>query len=319
MLGYIVRRIIQSFWVLIGITIISFVVIHLAPGSPVGEALNPKFSPEMHERMIKAYELDKPLHVQYYLWWKKLLTGKLTSFKDGRSVMLKIAERLPATMLLQAVSFVIVFAIAIPLGIFSATHRYSLADNITTFLAFVGLSIPGFWLAYLLILLMVRGFEIPVLGVETFGLVPLPTLGEAMDRLWHLFLPSLVLSIGGIASISRYMRASFLEVMRQDYIRTARAKGLSEDRVLYKHGLRNALMPIITIFGYILPGLIGGSVIMESIFAWPGIGRLDYQAILQRDYPVIMTINTIAAALVLLGNLLADILYAVVDPRVRYR
>lgn len=319
MLNYILRRLFQSLWVLIGITIISFIIIHMAPGSPVGGMLNPKISRGYVEKMKKMYHLNEPLHKQYYYWLRDLGTGKLTSIRDEKPVIRKIAERLPATILLNVVATIISLSIAIPLGIFSATHRYSVADHITTFFAYTGISIPSFWLAYMLILLFVKGLGIPILGLETFGLHARPLLPTAADHIWHLFLPALIFSVGEIAALSRYMRASFLNAISEDYIRTARAKGLKRVDVEYKHALRNALLPIITLIGFLIPSLIGGSVIIETIFAWPGIGRLSYEAVLGRDYPVVMTINTIGAILVLLGNLTADILYAVADPRIRYQ
>jgi peptide/nickel transport system permease protein len=315
---YILRRLLQNVPILIGITIISFSIIHLAPGSPIGMSLDPKVSPEIVAQMEKNYDLDKPLHVQYGLWLKKLFTGDLYSFKDGRPVMEKIGERLPATILLNVVAMIIIFSLAIPLGVFSAARRYSTLDNATTFLAYLGISMPSFWLAYLLILATVKLFGYPVLGLRSFGLGEVGALTASMDRLWHLMLPATVLAVGGIAAISRYARSSMLEVIEQDYVRTARAKGLSEDEVYYKHALRNALLPIATIFGFLVPSLIGGSVIIETVFAWPGIGRLAYQAVLARDYSVVMTILTISSALTLVGNLVADVLYAAVDPRIRY-
>jgi peptide/nickel transport system permease protein len=308
----------QNIPILIGITIISFVIIHLAPGSPIGLTLDPKVSPKIIEQMEKNYDLDKPLHVQYGLWIKKLFTGELHSFKDGRPVMDKIGERLPATILLNVVSMAIIFSLAIPLGVFSAARRYSPLDNAGTFLAYLGISMPSFWLAYLLILGTVKLFGYPVLGISSFNLGFTGFGVTAMDRLWHLMLPATVLAVGGIAAISRYTRSSMLEVVEQDYVRTARAKGLSEDEVYYKHALRNALLPIATIFGFLVPSLIGGSVIIETVFAWPGIGRLAYQSVLARDYSVVMTILTISSALTLVGNLVADVLYAIVDPRIRY-
>jgi peptide/nickel transport system permease protein len=220
--------------------------------------------------------------------------------------------------LLNAVATLIIFSLAIPLGVFSARRQYSFMDNLGTFGAYLGISIPSFWLAYLLILATVKLFGYPVLGMRSFVTEDFTTMEIVMDRLWHLLLPSIILAIGGIASLSRYTRSSMLEVVRQDYVRTARAKGLPEETVFYKHALRNALLPIITIFGFLIPDLIGGSIIMESVFAWPGIGRLSYQAVLARDYPVVMTILTISAVLTLIGNFVADILYAVVDPRIRY-
>lgn len=318
MTSYIIRRLLISIIVLFGITVISFLMIHIAPGSPIGMSLNPKESPEIIEKMEKNFHLKDPYTKQYWYWIRDLCTGELKSFKDGQSVLRKIAERLPATIGLNIVATIIIFSTAIPLGIFSATRRYSLADHVLTFLAFLGISLPTFWLGYILILFVVRLFGLPVLGDETFGLAPLGNLRIAADRVWHLFLPAIVEAITGIASLSRYMRGSMLEVYQQDYIRTARAKGLSDEAVKYKHALKNALLPIVTIFGLLIPGLIGGAVIAETIFAWPGIGRLGYESVLSRDYPTIMTLNTIAAVLVLLGNLVADILYAVVDPRIAY-
>jgi len=315
---YILKRLLQNIPILVGITIISFVIIHLAPGSPIGLTMDPKVSPKIIEQMEKNYDLDKPLHIQYGLWIKKLFTGQLYSFKDGRPVTNKIAERLPATILLNVVAMAIIFSLAIPLGVFSAARRYSALDNLSTFLAYTGISMPSFWLAYLLILGTVTLFGYPVLGIKSFGLGQVSPLAAFMDRLWHLMLPATVLAVSGIAAISRYARSSMLEVIEQDYIRTARAKGLSEDDVYYRHALRNALLPIATIFGFLVPSLIGGSVIIETVFAWPGIGRLAYQAVLARDYSVVMTILTISSALTLAGNLVADVLYALVDPRIRY-
>jgi peptide/nickel transport system permease protein len=232
--------------------------------------------------------------------------------------MKKIGERIWNTLLLNLVAMIIIFSLAIPLGVFSAKRQYSLMDNLGTFGAYLGISIPSFWLAYLLILGTVKLFGYPVLGMRSFVTENLNTLEIVMDRVWHLMLPSIILAIGGIAALSRYTRSSMLEVIRQDYVRTAKAKGLSEETVYYKHALRNALLPIITLFGFLIPGLIGGSIIMETVFAWPGIGRLAYQAVLARDYPVVMTINTITAILVLVGNFIADILYGIADPRIRY-
>jgi peptide/nickel transport system permease protein len=316
--NYLIKRLVQTIPILFGITIISFLIINLAPGSPVGMTLNPTASPKVIEQMRKNYDLDKPLPLQYLLWLKRLFTGNLYSFKDGKPVLDKILERLPATLVLNFMATLLIFSLAIPLGIFSATHRYSFLDNLGTFLAFLGISIPSFWLAYLLILGVVKIFGVPVLGLRSFGLDQPGIWVLLSDRIWHLMLPATVLAVGGIAAISRYTRSSMLEVLRQDYIRTAKAKGLTDEEVHYRHALRNALLPIITLFGFLVPGLIGGSVIIETVFAWPGIGRLAYQAVLSRDYSVVMTILTLTSALTLLGNLLADILYAFTDPRIRF-
>jgi peptide/nickel transport system permease protein len=319
MARYLIRRLLYTFITLVGISVISWVIITQAPGSPIAITMDPKVSPKIVEQMEKNYDLDKPIYQQYFLWLKRLFTGNLYSFKDGRPVLDKIGERIWNTLLLNFVSILIIFSLAIPLGIFSARKQYTFFDNLGTFGAYLGISIPGFWLAYLLILGTVKLFGYPVLGMRSFVTEDLTSLEIVMDRLWHLMLPSIILAIGGIAALSRYTRSSMLEVIRQDYVRTAKAKGLPEETVYYKHALRNALLPIVTLFGFLIPGLIGGSIIMETVFAWPGIGRLAYQAVLARDYPVVMTINTISAVLVLIGNFIADMLYAIVDPRIRYQ
>jgi len=319
MAQYLIRRLLYTFITLVGISVISWVIITQAPGSPIAITMDPKVSPKIVEQMEKNYDLDKPIYQQYFLWLKRLFTGNLYSFKDGRPVLDKIGERIWNTLLLNLVSILIIFSLAIPLGIFSARRQYTFLDNLGTFGAYLGISIPGFWLAYLLILGTVKLFGYPVLGMRSFVTEDLSSLEIVMDRLWHLMLPSIILAIGGIAALSRYTRSSMLEVIRQDYVRTAKAKGLPEETVYYKHALRNALLPIVTLFGFLIPGLIGGSIIMETVFAWPGIGRLAYQAVLARDYPVVMTINTISAVLVLIGNFIADMLYAIVDPRIRYQ
>jgi peptide/nickel transport system permease protein len=316
--SYIIRRLLYTLITLIGISIISWVVILQAPGSPVALTMDPKVSPKIVEQMMKNYDLDKPVYQQYYLWLKKLFTGRLYSFKDGRPVMKKIGERIWNTLFLSLVAMLITFSLAIPLGVFSARKQYTFLDHLGTFGAYLGISMPSFWLAYLLILGVVKLFGYPVLGMRSFVTEGFTEPELFMDRLWHLMLPSIILAIQGIAAISRYTRSSMLEVIRQDYIRTAKAKGLPEETVYYKHALRNALLPIVTLFGFLIPGLIGGALFMETVFAWPGIGRLAYQAVLARDYPVVMTINTITAILVLMGNFVADILYGIVDPRIRY-
>jgi peptide/nickel transport system permease protein len=234
-------------------------------------------------------------------------------------VLEKIEERIWNTLLLNLVATIITFSLAIPLGIFSARRQYSFLDHLGTFGAYLGISAPTFWLAYLLILGTVMLFGYPVLGMRSFVTEDFTTTELVLDRIWHLMLPSIILAIHSIAGLSRYTRSSMLEVIRQDYVRTARAKGIPEEEVYYKHALRNALLPIITIFGFLIPDLIGGAIIMETIFAWPGIGRLSYQAVLARDYPVVMTILTISAVLTLIGNFVADLLYGIADPRIRYR
>lgn len=318
MVSFIGRSIIQKTITLFFVSVLSFLIIHLAPGEPSQvDPLNPKFTPEMVERFRKAFHLDKPLHVQYAFFYRNLLTGDLVSWKDNQPVLLKIWERFLNSLPLFIVGTLITWTLSFPVGIRSAIHRGGIYDRTATFLAYLLISIPGFFFAYILIILVVSQFQVPVIGMETFGLADASTIRMLMDRVWHLLLPSVLGATGGIAVLSRYVRSQMLEVEGQDYIRTARAKGLPEEQVHYRHALRNALLPFVTMFGLILPGLIGGSVIIESIFSWPGMGRMAYEAILARDYPVILTVNFISAVLVLAGTFLSDLLYMVVDPRIR--
>ncbi len=318
MLSFIGRSSIQKVVTLFFVSVVSFLIIHLAPGEPSQvDPLNPKFTPEMVERFRKEFHLDKPLYVQYLFFYGDLLTGKTISWKDHQPVLNKIWERFLNSLPLFVVGTILTWTISFPIGIRSAIYRGGLFDQSATFFSYLFISIPGFFFAYILIIFVVTNFHVPVIGMETFGLgnPPLPYL--VMDRIWHLLLPSVLGATGGIAVLSRYVRSQMLEVEGQDYVRTAKAKGLPPEMVHYKHALRNALLPFVTMFGLILPGLIGGSVIIESIFSWPGMGRLAYEAILARDYPVILTINFVSAVLVLAGTFISDILYFVVDPRIR--
>jgi len=318
MLSFIGRSLIQKIVTLFLVSIVSFLIIHLAPGEPSQVSpLNPKFTPEIVERFRKAFHLDKPLYVQYVYFYRDLLTGKTVSWKDNRPVLAKIWERFLNSLPLFIVGTIITWTLSFPIGIRSAIFRGGLYDRSATILSYLLISIPGFFFAYILIIIVVNSLHVPVIGMKTFGLARNCWLPLIMDRVWHLFLPSVLGATGGIAILSRYVRAQMLEVEGQDYIRTARAKGVPEEEVHYKHALRNALLPFVTMFGLILPGLIGGSVIIESIFSWPGIGRMAYEAILARDYPIILTVNFISAILVLAGTFLSDLLYLVVDPRIR--
>jgi peptide/nickel transport system permease protein len=318
MLSFTIRSFFQKLVTLFFISIISFLVVYLAPGKPSQiDPLNPKFTPQDLVRFQKEFNLDKPLHIQYYLYYKNLFTGQLKSWKDNQPVMGKIHERFLNSLWLFVVGTVITWCLSFPVGISAAIRRGSVFDRSTTFLSYVLISVPGFFFAYILIIFVVNTFHVPVIGMQTFGMTSADNIYQIMDRTWHLVLPSILGALGGIALLSRYVRAQMLEVIHQDYIRTAKAKGLSEDMVYYKHGFRNALLPFVTMFGLILPGLIGGSVITESIFAWPGMGRMGYEAILARDYPIILTLNFIVAVLVLIGTFISDLLYMVVDPRIR--
>jgi peptide/nickel transport system permease protein len=297
----------------------------LAPGGPAEAQMefSAKASAEARERLRKLYGADQPFYKQYGTWLKKFMTLDFgEAFADGRKVKDKILERLPITLTINFLSLGLILLIAIPIGIMSATRQYSLIDRFTTVLVFVGFSTPSFWLALLLIYLFgVTWGLLPISGIQSLditGLVPW-SWAWLIDRARHLILPVVISAFGGLAGYSRFMRNSMLEVMRQDYIRTARAKGLPENVVIFKHALRNALMPIITILGLSLPGIIGGSAIMETVFSIPGMGLLMFQAVLSRDYNVAMGILVPAAFLTMLGNFLADVAYAFTDPRVRLK
>ena len=319
MINFILRNIWQRIILLIFISIISHAIVHLAPGEPaLVDPSNPRMKPEDIQRIRAAFHLDEPLHVQYIFWVKDLATGELKSFKDNQPVMEKIWERFLNSLPLFVIATFITWCLAFPIGIRAAVHPDSTFDRTSTFISYALISIPGFFLSYLIIIFMVKIFNIPVLGMRTFGLEEASFLFQSMDRVWHLTIPSLMSAIAGTAVLSRYVRSQMSEVLHQDFMRTARAKGLPEDQVIYRHGLRNALLPFITMFGLTIPGLIGGSVIFEQIFSWPGMGRLGYEAILARDFPIILTLNFITAVLVLIGTLLSDILYAVVDPRIKF-
>ena len=318
MLSFIGRSVVQKTITLFFVSIVSFLIIHLAPGKPSQvNPLNPKFTPELLERFQKEFHLDKPLYVQYIYFYRDLFTGKTVSWKDNQSVLKKIWERFLNSLPLFVVGTLITWTLSFPVGIRSAIHRGGIYDRTTTFLSYLLISIPGFFFAYVLIIFVVTHFHVPVIGMETFGIGNASSSYLIMDRIWHLLLPSALGATGGIAVLSRYVRSQMLEVEGQDYIRTAKAKGLPPEQVHYKHAFRNALLPFVTMFGLILPGLIGGSVIIESIFSWPGMGRMAYEAILARDYPIILTVNFVSAVLVLAGTFISDLLYLVVDPRIR--
>ncbi len=322
MLHYIAKRLLFMVPLLFGITVICFTVMHLAPGSPTDlqTQMNPRASVEMKERLRSMYDLDKPLPVQYIRWVGKLARLDLgVSFStDRRPVADKILERLPITILLNVLSMLLIFVVAIPLGVLSAVRQDSLFDRVTAVIVFIGFAVPTFWLALLLMILFgIHLGWLPISGIRSLNAEYLPPAMAFWDLIRHLILPVLLAAFGGLAGLSRYMRANMLEVIRQDYILTARAKGLSERAVIYRHALRNALLPVITILGLSIPGLIGGSVIFETIFAIPGMGQLFYMAVMARDYPVVMGILFIGAVLTLFGNLIADVFYALADPRIR--
>ncbi len=319
---YILKRLGLMIPMLLGITLISFSVIHLAPGTPTDmqTTLNPKASLEAQKRLRELYGLDKPLMVQYGDWLKRLVHldfGRSFS-PDRRPVWDKIKERIGITLSLNLMSLIIILGVSIPIGVIAAYRAHSWFDQATTLFVFFGFAMPTFWLALLLIMFFGVYLDwLPISGLTSLNYRQFSFWQKVQDLGAHVTLPVLVAAFGGLAGMSRYMRGNMLEVIRQDYITTARAKGLPERVVIFKHALRNALLPVITILGLSVPGLIGGSVIFESIFAIPGMGQLFYGAVMARDYPLVMGELVIGAVLTLVGNMLADVGYALVDPRIR--
>lgn len=319
---YLLKRILLMVPVLLGITIISFSVMKMAPGDPISlmTDLNPNMNEEAIKRIRAHYGLDEPWHMQYLKWLRNMVVLDFgRSFaSDSRPVLDKIAERIPITLLINLLSMSFILAAAIPLGVISAVKQDSWFDRGTSLFVFIGFAVPTFWLALLLMILFGVKLEwLPISGFRSLNYTSLTPFQQVADVAKHLILPIFVSAFGGLAGMSRYMRSNMLEVIRQDYITTARAKGLTEWAVIFRHALRNALLPVITILGLSIPGLIGGSVIFETIFAIPGMGQLFYQSVMMRDYPTIMGILVIGAVLTLLGNLLADLLYSWADPRIR--
>ena len=319
---YIIRRLLQMIPLLIGISIVNFTIMHLAPGDPVDLLVERNATAEERARIRELYGLNDPIYVQYFRWLSHVLRGDFgKSFVDGQSVSKTILERLPYTLYLNFLIMVVIYAVAVPIVIISALKQYSKFDHIMTTLAFLGQAVPSFWIGLILIYFFGLKLDwLPISGVGTIGL-NVRTAGfwaTFVDRAAHVVMPVIVVAFGSLTGVARYMRSSMLEVIRQDYVRTARAKGLPEKVVIVKHALRNALLPIVTLLGNELPLLFGGLVVIESIFSWPGIGLLSIRAIFQRDYQIVMAINMMGATLMVLGNFLADLLYVVVDPRIKY-
>jgi peptide/nickel transport system permease protein len=320
---YLLKRFSLLLVTLWGITILTFGILHLAPGGPLSPLteFNPKITPEFREKLVKMYGLDKPLHIQYLNWLKGILRldfGRSFAL-DQRPVWDKIKERLPITLLINVLSLSLILIVSVPLGVFSAVKAGGKLDRFFTLFTFFGYAMPSFWLALLLMLFFgVKLKLLPISGLHSIVGYDQMSLWEKLwDWTKHLLCPLFVATFGGIAGFSRYLRNSLIEVLKADYITYARAKGLPERVVLYKHALRNALLPMITLLGLSLPGLIGGSVIFETIFGIPGLGQLMWQAVMSRDYPVIMANLLLVSFLTLLGNFLADLGYALADPRIR--
>ncbi len=319
MIRVIVRRLLLSIPLLWALATLTFFLVRLAPGDPLALYYNPEIDPSVMEQVRERLGLDQPIHVQYVKWIGALAQGDLgVSFKHHRPVAEILAETLPNTLLLAGLALFFDLGLGVLLGVLAAVRQYSWVDHATSVLALFLYSMPGFWLGLMLIIVFsLKLGWLPASQMESVDAEFLSFGPRLLDRALHLVMPVFVLGIASAASVARYMRGSLLEVIRQDYVRTARAKGLPERRVILKHALRNALLPIITLLGLYLPFLISGAVVTETIFAWPGMGRLTIDAIFSRDYPVVLAANLLAGVMVVFGNLLADVLYCIADPRIR--
>ena len=320
MFKYVLKRIAGAIPLILIITIITFVIVRLAPGDPTKMFISPNTRPEDRERIKANLGLDKPLYIQYGIWLKNfVLKGDLGySLINGRPVLDSIMERVPATLLLMGISYLLSIIIALPLGIYSALKPYSAFDYIFTFFSFLGLSMPPFWLALMVIWLFALKIPIfPPMGMNM--LVDASFWNSVKDISWHLVLPVFVLTVRNLASWNRYIRASLIEVTGQDYIRTAKSKGLTNMRVLTVHALRNALLPFITVVALSIPEILAGAFIVEQIFEWPGMGRLGMEAVFHRDYTLLMGDILISSFLVVFANIAADIFYGIADPRIRVK
>jgi len=329
MKGYFVKRLLLIIPTLLGISVVSFLIIHLAPGDPAALKLGDELGganqllPEQIIRETRAlYGLDQPLPLQYVRWLKRVVTLDFgESLRDHRPVMEKLKERIPVSIMLSGISLVFAYLLSIPLGIYSATHQNKPVERITSVVLFGLYSLPNFWVATMAIVYLGGGDfwnVFPVYGLQSSGSQNWPWWHRLQDQAMHLVLPVTCMTYYTLAVLSRYMRTGMLETIRQDYIRTARAKGVSARLVVYRHALRNSLIPIITLMADVLPALIGGSVVIETLFSIPGMGSLGFEAVHARDYPLLMGIFTMSAMLTLAGVLISDFLYTIVDPRIAY-
>ncbi len=319
MIKFLTKKFISLLITFLGITIISFGIIHLAPGSPAQMgALNPQISQAQINKINRLYGLNQPLFKQYISWMKNLAHADFgVSLVDGQSASKKIFSRLPITITINLLSLILILAFGIPIGILMAANESKLVDKSLTFFVFIGYAAPGFWIALILVILLgVNHHILPISGLHSFGAENFSAFHYFTDTAWHLTLPVFVSAFGGLAGISRYIRGEMIEEFSHGYIQYLDARGMKK-RVIIKHAARNSILPIITILGLSVPGLIGGSVIFETIFAIPGMGQLFYQSAMARDYPVILGILVLGAILTLLGNFIADIAYGFADPRIR--
>jgi peptide/nickel transport system permease protein len=341
---YITRRLLQTIPMLFLLSILFFTLVSVAPGDPIAALSRRRPRPEQREILKRQFGLDQPLHIRYVVWllgndWMKvdadgdgvaesygerrgILRGDFGfSTRTRKPVLEEIWERLPNTVYLMGVTLFVVALVAIPVGVLSAVKQYSAFDIVVTTLSFMGQAVPEFWLGMILILVFYAWLNNPITGEPLLPSGGMKSLGAGFslwDRIQHLILPVTMGMVGWVAWYSRFLRSGMLDVIHQDYVRTARAKGLSERRVLYRHALKNALIPLVTVFALDIPYIFAGSLYVELMFSWPGMGRLYYQAASKRDYPLLMAVLIIASAVTILANLLADIAYGYLDPRVRF-
>ncbi|MEN3013984.1 MAG: ABC transporter permease [Endomicrobiia bacterium] len=322
MLKIVLKRILILIITFFGISFITFFVINISPGKPQDMMdFSSKITYEAKQKIARIYGLDKPLHLRYLDWLVRFIKLDFgNSFKDDRPVIKKILERLPATLVLNISSLFLIFFGGIFLGVICAVYQNKLLDKIISVFVFLGYSIPKYWLAILcMIIFGIKLKLLPISGIRSVNFEYLSFTEKFIDIIKHLILPVLISAFGGLAGLTRYIRATMIEQLNSDYIKFAISKGTPKNKVIFKHAFKNVLIPVVTILGLSLPEIIGGAFIFETIFAYPGMGRLGYEAIMSRDYPLIMGISVITAFLTLLGNFLADILYVYVDPRVRYK
>jgi peptide/nickel transport system permease protein len=314
--AYVLRRLGFAALMLIGVSIILFAIMRVAPGGPEAVLIGGEFSPEAAARIRQRLGLDRPLLLQYTTWATAAARGDLgRSFKTGDPVATLIADRVGPTLQLTGGALLFAVVVAIPLGVVAAVRRGTAWDTLGSAVSLFGVSFPSFWLGVMLILLFSEALPLlPPSGLAEYG-----REHDLLSRLRHAILPTLTLGLIQMAAVMRFTRSSLLEALRQDYVRTARAKGLADGRVVWRHALRNALIPVVTVIGLSLPTLVGGAVLTETVFAWPGLGRLAVGAVFERDYPVIMGVNLIVAAVVIAANLVTDIAYCLIDPRISYR
>lgn len=318
---YLIRRVLAAVPLVLGISTLVFFIVHLAPGDPTAIYWNADADPDAIRLMQKNLGLDQPIPVQYGRWIRRFMTGDFGySFGHNRPVADVLMDALPNTLILSFTSLVIIFVLGILVGVVSAVKQYSAIDHAATLLSIFFYSMPGFWFALMLLLIFhynLRWLPADQMTSLDFIYDSLPFAEKMLDRLRHIILPATALGLGAMAGVARYTRASLLEVIRMDYIRTARAKGLPERDVIVRHALRNALLPVVTLTGLYLPFIFSGAVLVETIFGWPGMGRVIVTAIFQRDYPLVMANAFLTAVLVVAANMLADIAYSFADPRIR--